>query len=358
MPDADPADPGAADADAASFGAAEPSDDRYAAVRERLVDPASATVATLPDGSVDSYCRVEAGGGGRLPTRAALAERVTSASKSIHLVRESREPGGQCVNMAQQAHALGDETTCYGFLDHPALADLPFRVVSMGPPADIRVCTFPDDPDDVVFALDSEAVADWTLADLERVADLVDLADAVCVGNWVSCPGLTDALPSLAEHAGSVLVVDPGDLSRADPDAVEGLLDALAGAADACPTVVSANGRECRALGDLLGVDGEDDALRAVHDRTGAAAALHGRDRAAVATADGILAVPALELDAVERRTGAGDRWSAALAHARALSWSWGDALALANACAGHYVARGETAAPDRLRSFLGATGP
>lgn len=351
---------------------------RYETVRERLAPAGTAgstdtagtvSVATLPDGSVDTYCRVVAGGGGALPTRAALAERVASGSKSIHLVRDHREPGGQCVNMAQQAHALGDDTTCYGFLDDSILTELPFETVSMGLPADIRVCVFADDAENVVFALDSEAVAHWTLADLVRVAEPDALAvDAVCVGNWVTCRGISEALGEIgavtaaaeSPRGGGLLVVDPGDVTAADDAELEGFLDGLCEAAGACRTVLSVNDGECLALGALLGVgDDQDDALDAIHDRTGAVAALHGRERAAVvAGADDRWSVPALSLEAVERRTGAGDRWSAALAHARARAWDWPHSLAFANACAGYYVATAQTATPDRLRSFLATTGP
>lgn len=110
----------------------------YADLVERLTDePEERTVTALPDGSVDVYYAVCDAEGERIEDRETLADRFTDGEPSFPVERESTEPGGQAVNMARQANALGDRVRLYGHLDDPVFDDLGFERVSMGEPSRI-----------------------------------------------------------------------------------------------------------------------------------------------------------------------------------------------------------------------------
>ncbi|MFC7007809.1 hypothetical protein [Halalkalicoccus salilacus] len=172
----------------------------YADLVERLADePEERTITALPDGSVDVYYAVCDAEGERIEDRETLADRLTDGEPSFPIERESTEPGGQAVNMARQANALGNRVRLYGHLDNPVFDDLGFERVSMGEPS--RIGIYPLD-EDVLFSEVSSELADWTLEEFRAVADRPVkrlAADAVCCGNWASVPGMTEAFHELAE---------------------------------------------------------------------------------------------------------------------------------------------------------------
>ncbi|MFC6837639.1 PfkB family carbohydrate kinase [Halomarina ordinaria] len=335
----------------------------YEALPDALDANSPVRVTALPDGSVDTFGPVHVGAGTVVEDRTDFAGRVEAgASKSFRLVPRRREPGGQATNMALQAHALSDDVTLYGYLDDPLFADLPFETVSMGTPARVSVCEFVEG--DVVLAEASGDVSAWDLAALDDVADLEAAlgADAVCCGNWVSIPGMTDALRALGDHLlADVFVFDPGDLTGTDPSFLADFLDALAVVGDGWSRVVlSVNRREADALASAGGVGtdatGVDFAARlaGLRERTGISGVVcHDEAAATAATPDDVVHVANLETEDVTRQTGGGDRFDAGLAHGLAVGWGWRSALGLANTCASYYVERGETVTREDVRPYL-----
>lgn len=330
----------------------------YDRLRERLREGASPTFATLPDGSVDHHCTVTTDGDA-LRTREAFGRAVLEGTRSAFDLRvESTEPGGQAVNVARQLHALGGEVTCYGHLDTPSLDALPFETVSMGEPATVYAVDFADT--DLMFVRRS-SVADWTLADLERVADLPDVfgVDAVCCSNWDAIPGLDAAFHRLGGMAlpRTPFVFDPGDIVGAGGEATDALLDAMAALQDTFDVVYSANRAEIRETAAALPDPPSGDAARlaAVREATGIdAAVLHAPDEALVASAGGQVTVENLRVERPERHAGGGDRFTSGLSYALARDWEWELALACGNACASHYVATAATATAPTLADRVG----
>ncbi|RBI64071.1 hypothetical protein DMJ13_06135 [halophilic archaeon] len=329
------------------------------ALSDRLDDVPDARVVAFPDGSVDTYYRVRAGAGGYLDSRERFGAAVGDGSAtSFSLDRQDRESGGQAVNMAKQAHALDARVSLFGHLDDPAFDDLPFDAASMGDPADVSVLSFEDES--VVLAERPSETSDWSLADLRATAGGLDAvldADAVCCGNWVSFPGLTDALAELGSlDADGVFVLDPGDLTNADGDALAALWDALADLEAAFDVVVSVDPDEASALSAAFdaadGADGLAD-LRARADLSGVVS--HGEEQAVAATRDGVRTVESYRVRSAERTTGAGDRFSAGLAVGLGVGWEWEVSLALANACASYFVGNVETGDRESLREFVAA---
>lgn len=329
----------------------------YARLVERLADADAPTLATLPDGSVDRYATLSASAAGPLRTLADFAAELGARKRAtFHVDVVSTEPGGQAVNTAGQLHALGADVTCYGHLDHPVLDDLPFRTVSMGPPARVDAFNFRDG--DVMF-VEEAGMAGWTLPDLEAVADLEAAlsVDAVCCANWVSFPGLGPAFHELGESSLPRLpfLLDPGDLVGADPAEIERLCDALGALQGTFDVVFNANRAEIRATAAPFVGDGADDESRLSTIREAAdieAAVLHGRHDAVAATADGTVAVENCAVDEPVRHTGGGDHFSGGLGYALALGWDWELALATGNACASRYVETGATGGVEEIAAF------
>ena len=362
---------------------------RYDDLRARLerFPDEPRTVVALPDGSVDRVYALEGERGERLEARAYFVRTLESGVGTFPLEPIETRPGGQAVNAALQAHALGDDATLAGHLDHEAFDELPFETRSMGAPARITVVAFDDE--EVLFP-EPGSRADWDLEDLLAVLewDRLTAADACCCANWVSMRGLADVFERLAsdplENRDRPLpiVVDPGRLESVEPTALESFFETLAGA-DASAGVelaLSVNPTEFaaaeRALADGAdGADGGSDdgddetaleaaaspspdrvaALRSALEITGVVS--HGSDAAVGSfrsrAGSAATAVPMLQIDDPQFTTGAGDRFSAGLACALARGWSPETALALGNACAASFVASGETASPSDLRSFL-----
>jgi hypothetical protein len=116
----------------------------YAELQAKLSERPSPTIVTFPDGSVDSYSRSRSESGGLSSIRE-LSRELARGKRSFHLEPESREKGGQAVNIATQVHALGGRAELYGHLDDALFEDLPFPTVSMGDPAAVSVLELGDD---------------------------------------------------------------------------------------------------------------------------------------------------------------------------------------------------------------------
>ncbi|WP_276256003.1 hypothetical protein [Halomontanus rarus] len=343
-------------------------------------DDTQVRVTTFPDGSVDTYYTVFDEHGERITDRETFGKLIASGDlTSISIERESREPGGQAPNMAIQTHALGEETTVVGHLDDPVFDELPFETLSMGEPS--RIDVYPFDDDDLVFARTSADIDSWSLADLRTVSlstrDPLS-ADVVCCGNWASLEGLTAALSELAVETvdGGTFVLDPGPVKNRSRGAVSELLETLGELESAFDVVYSVNPEELEYTAEAADIEAKTDRERLAEVRTVAdisGAVLHASDRAVVAPAEAEIeteietevetetktksgdeiVVPNLDAEEPRRRTGAGDRFSAAVAIARAREWDWTGALALGNLCATYYVETAETGDPEVLSSYL-----
>ncbi|MFB6196211.1 MAG: PfkB family carbohydrate kinase [Haloplanus sp.] len=308
-------------------------------------------VGAFPDGSVDDYYRLRSGES-TVSSRAAFAAAITAGRDSFALDHVMTDAGGQAVNAARQAAALGDDVHLVGHLDHP-IFDFDFETASMGAPARVRVCLF--DADDVMFVEESADLAAWSFADLEDALDDVDdflERDALCCVNWASVPGLGDMLADIASRTpgGGVFCIDPGPLSTTGAG---DLLDALIHL-DGYDVVVSVNDDEANRLATAAGERGADDGLDGVRDATGAAGVVvHGADAAVASTPSGTVSVPTLDVSRALTETGAGDRFSAGLARSLAAGWDWDLAVAMGNACAAHYVAGNGTGQVADLRAHV-----
>ncbi|WP_336036981.1 PfkB family carbohydrate kinase [Halobacterium yunchengense] len=332
----------------------------------RLADAPSPTVTALPDGSVDRRFGVL--GADREPaTRESFVEQVAGGRRSFVTERRGVEPGGQAVNAALQAAALDAAVDLYGHLDDEvfeALDASPIRAHSMGAPADVHVYEFRDAA--VMLTAESRDVREWSFDGLAAAGGAAALdADAVVWTNWESTPNGTEALRRAAARAdgagGGRFVVDPGAVVARPAADRSAFLDALADLAAGSDVVVSVNDEELEGLAAVVDADapGTADAERtaalaaAVREHTGAAGVvMHGVEAAVAATGDGRLRVPNFETPARSRFTGGGDRFSAALAFARACEWPWRPALALGNAAASHYVETGSTGDRAALAAY------
>lgn len=320
-------------------------------------DDEERTIAAFPDGSVDVYYSAYDAHGEPIDDRETFAERLVEDPPAFPVTRESTEPGGQAVNMATQADALDNSVRLFGHLADPVLADLGFETHSMGKPS--RVEVYPMD-EDVLFAERSGELADWTLADLRAVTEDFEgafAADAVCCGNWPSAPGLTEAFRELADSSidGGLLAFDPGPISVRSAGETRELFEALSAVESSYDVVLSLNGSELRTATGVVGeeVGGREGAV-SLHEKLGiTGVVLHTADEALAATAEGVIEIPNRPIEEPVRETGAGDRFTAGLAHALARGWDWELALALGNACGAHYVETARTAGREALLEWL-----
>lgn len=329
----------------------------YATARDLLADAAPIDVVAMPDGSVDTYRRVRDHRGDRVRARSTFGKRVAAGTTgSFRLAFRERAPGGHAVNAALQADALGDEPTLFGHLDHPVLADLPFETHSMGDPALVDVLTFEDG--DLLLVDDPGTRPSWGVDDLRAAAPdalgVVARADVVVLTNWAGVRATDDLVDALADaDLRGTVVFDPGDVTGADPDRLAATGERLRRLAATCPLVVSVNAGELGALSAALDAADRGDDVAAVRAALDADAAVLHHESRAVAAADERHVVANLSTDRAVRHTGAGDRFDAGLAHGLGAGWPWPPTLALANACAAHYVEHGETGDRETLRAYL-----
>lgn len=309
-------------------------------------------VIACPDGSVDAYVHVH-DAGGRVTNRSRFGDRVEAGDRSFRLVPQRHEPGGQSVNMAIQAHALGADTGLYGHCDDPVF-DLPFEVRSLGVPARVTICDFTDG--DLLLAEESSDLQTCDDTDLRAAGAFDESPDAVCLANWSTVDGVADILQGFAEtQSDAPIVLDPGSLSGLRNHRAVRFRDALAAAGERRRVVVSANPAETRGLLTAMEIEGTlESALPSLRESLGIDGyVVHAAPEALAATPAGTLTVPTPVIEEPATDTGGGDRFSATLACALADGWDWEPAVELANAAAFHYIGTGETADSDALRASL-----
>lgn len=312
----------------------------------RLADAPSPTMTLLPDGSVDRRFGVLDREHAPV-TRDQFVSWLTGGQRSFVTDRRGVEPGGQAVNGAMQARAFDADVALYGHLDHEVFGVLDVDAHSMGAPAAVNVYEFEDSA--MMLTTESTDIQSWSYADFAAVGDDAALdADAVVWLNWASMPNATAALRRVADQPrdGNVFVVDPGGVAMRSANERRDFVDVLGELADPYEVTLSVNDEELQSLASAVGVDRPT--AEAAHDlrkRTGIeSVVMHGDVRAVAATRQAVLDVPNFETATVNRFTGGGDRFTAALAFARACDWQWREALELANAAASYYVATGLTA--------------
>lgn len=317
-------------------------------------------IVTLPDGSVDRYCRVFDGRNNVLERREEFAAWVERrASDACRLREQTRTIGGQAVNTARQCSALGADVTLFGHLETPLAEELDVTAYSMGAPAEVTVLVF--DAEEVMLSTESAAISNWTLADLDACpasSSAIRDADLLCVQNWVGVPNMDAALREFAgrDRSPMPVVFDPGDVTGSTRDAIEELATTMTQLGENHDLVVSVNEDEMYHLLDALDVGGSELPQRVERLRTELGlrgAVVHDVDRALAATPDGAVRVANFDAEQVRRRVGAGDRFNGGLAHVLSVRWDWKLALALGNTCATHYVETTDTGSTDALAAFL-----
>jgi sugar/nucleoside kinase (ribokinase family) len=336
------------------------------------------TVAAFPDGSVDTYYRVF-DGETRVDDRQAFEATLAEGRDSVRLERERAVAGGQSVNMARQAHALGGSVRLAGHLDDPVFDAFDFRTVSMGDPSQVRVLRLGED--DLMLAEESPDIESWDVTTLaSAVGDLPKFlgADLVCGANWSvhgaepnDLSGLAEAMEGGRGDGGTrpdgdrpVFVFDPGSVGGMSGERHRALRDGLAALTDHWRVVLSVNPPEAEALAASLAADGpaagetwltRTRGLRRSMGLDGVV--VHGTERAVAATADGDHDVPNLATTRVRTVTGAGDRFSAGLGYALAADWGWRVALQAGNGCASYHVVNEASASSEALASFVESRG-
>jgi sugar/nucleoside kinase (ribokinase family) len=299
-------------------------------------------VLACPDGSVDTFVHVR-DGDERLTDRATFRSRIADGERSFRFVPQRVAPGGQAVNVAQQAATLGATPTVFGHCDDPVFR-LPFRVESLGDPAQVTVCSF--EGGDLMLATDSRDLATCGAERLAAAGAYDATPDVVCVSNAVSVPHVDEVLGGFGSGDAPV-VFDPGPITGISPERAERLRDALRALGDRRRVVVSPNREETRAFADALGIEGEVAAMvPTLRRRLGVdAVVVHSAPTTFVTTGEGVTAVetPSIEVAA---RTGGGDCFVGGLACALASDWSVRESARLGTGCAAHRVATGEI--PDR----------
>lgn len=320
------------------------------------------TVTAVPDGSVDRYCTITHGGN-RIDDRQTLGRKIAGdETGSFQIELDSREPAGQAVHMALQVDALGDDVRTVGHLEDPVFDELPFQTTSIGTPSEITV--FPLEDDDVLFSRRSPDFDDWSLETLRTNATALDdlvSADALCWGNWALLEGATDAIAALATGsvASDVFVLDPGPVTVRSRNALRDLLEALGDLERTTDVIYSVNRTELEYTADAIGASGPNvssdiDRLAAVREAAGiTGAVVHAHDIAAFVAEENEVIVSNLDVEAPRRRTGAGDRFSGALAAGYVRGWDLDVILALGNCCASYYVQTATTGDRSELLRYL-----
>lgn len=233
----------------------------YDAVADALPDIGPVPVCALPDGSRDTHVHVF-DSADRVTSRDDFAVRLAAGERAFRLVEQRRAAGGQSVNMARQAHALGAATTLFGHTD----ATFPFETVPLGEPADVTVCDFDDG--DLMLAAESDDLLNCDADRLREAGAFDRRPDCWLVANFASLPGLPNVLDSLPE---GLATLDTGPITGIGTPRAE----RLRAVADA-RTVVSANRAESEALAAAL-----DTTVEALRRELGVRAfVVHERERA------------------------------------------------------------------------------
>lgn len=336
----------------------------YAELVEVLYDKSSNhKVTVFPDGSIDTYYEVFDTTNDRIDSRTVFGKQIADGRDTFSADCITTKPGGQAVNIAQQTHALGNETWLFGHLDDPLFDSLDVKTVSMGVPASVFVYEFDDD--DLMLADNSPDMSQWSLSDLQAAAaDAFGArltADVVCCVNWISFDNMTDALHRLAAHNlnGNLFIFDPGNLTSAPAEAITRLCEVLSNLEQSYDVVLSADSDETNYIMNTLTTESTDEkpALCRLRERIGITGIVrHGRPEATAATPEGQIAVSTIEANGKNRQTGAGDCFSAGLAHGLAAGYNWKNTLGLGNLCASYHVEYGETGTREELAEYANCT--
>ncbi len=329
----------------------------YQKITDKLEELEELTSVGFPDSSVDTYCRFEKGKDGYMQSKEEVRERIeNNDSSSFRLEPGKRQAGGKSLNMSIQCHKLGVKTTHYGFLEHELLDDLEFETYSMGEPAKVTVAEF--DHGSILLAQESKELVDWSFESMKDfpggISEMIS-ADVVCCANWISLHHMSQALKELLEidFEPEVFNFDPGNLLDVQPEIVRDMFNTLGKLAEDHQVLVHANTDEVETTAEIYGIEGSlEEKVNKIQSETGVTGyILHNKPRAIAGTENGLFEVENLVTENVATRTGAGDRFDAAVASARAAGWTWREALALGNLCAVHYVEKDETANPEDLRN-------
>jgi sugar/nucleoside kinase (ribokinase family) len=333
----------------------------YAELTELLQrEPPRCEVTAFPDGSVDTYYEIHGSDDERLDSHTAFGEQIAGDADTFSITQTTTEPGGQAVNIAQQTHALGDKTWLFGHLDHSIFDHLDVEIASMGAPASMFIYEFDDG--DLMLADDSADMPEWSLSDLRTAAGDAFAArltvDVVCCANWASFDAMTDALDQLTAHEfdGNLFVFDPGDLTAAEPASITRLCETLTDLERSYDIVLSADSDEIAQFMTAVGIENDlgEATLTRLRERIDITGVVcHGHPTATAAMADGYVVFPTIEADGKKRQTGAGDRFSAGLAHGLAAGFGWETALGLGNLCASYHVEYGETGTREALTKYV-----
>ncbi|MFQ3308354.1 MAG: sugar/nucleoside kinase (ribokinase family) [Candidatus Nanohaloarchaea archaeon] len=328
----------------------------YQKIIEKIDDLEELSAVGFPDGSVDNYCRFEKGKGRYMESKDEVAERIESNdSSSFRLEREKQEPGGKSLNMSMQCNSLGLDTAHYGFLDHELLENLDFETYSMGEPAQVTIGEF--EQGSILLAHENKELVDWSLESMKQfsgdIAELIS-ADVVGCANWIGLRHMNEELKEIAglDFEAEVFNFDPGNLTDVRPEIVREMFETLEKLSEDYQVLVHANTDEVETTAEIYGIEGSiEEKINLIQEQTGVTAyILHNKPRAVAGTEEGRFEVENLVTEHIETRTGAGDRFDAGVASARAAGWRWEESLALGNLCAVHYVENNETATPSDLR--------
>lgn len=315
-------------------------------------------ITAFPDGSIDMSYEVFGDNSERL-TRAEFGEQIASEkADTFSIDRKERAMGGQAVNMARQAHALGDSVHLYGHLDDSIFESLSCETVSMGEPATVHVYDFSDD--EVMLADNPDAMSEWSLATLrDAMGNTFEermTADAVCCANWISFDRMTDVLSDLGELPldGNYFVLDPGDLTIVPQESVVSLCRALNTLEQSYDVVISIDDDETTYLAESLEIEVDNGDVERTVERLGdelgvTGVVLHGSSEAIAVTRNGASSVPNIQISSDRNLTGSGDRFGGGLAHGLAQEWEWDSVLRLGNLCASYHVEHGKTGSRETL---------
>lgn len=335
----------------------------YAELATTLGDDASSCAITaFPDGSIDVQYHITDASGDRLGSRAAFGERIAAGeTDTFSIEQDAVTMGGQAVNMARQAHELGDCVALYGHLDNPCFDSLAFETVSMGEPATVYVYDF--DGEELMLADNPDTMSEWSLGTLRTAMGGSSefenrmTADTVCCANWISFDGMTAALSDLGDQSfdGNHFVLDPGDLTTEPRESILALCEAVDDLEQSYDAVLSMDGDETAYLAELLSIDADSSeaTLRQLEEELAVTGiVLHGSSEAIAATPEETVRVPTVHVEEVSQLTGAGDRFGAGLAHGLARDWGWESAVHLGNLCASYYVEHGDTGSRAALSTY------
>lgn len=332
----------------------------YRKLLEKLeaADFSDLEVIGLPDGSVDNYCRIEKGENDYIQERGeALSFIENNPEASLNLIPERVEPGGKSVNMSIQADALGAETAHYGFLDHEVFQKLEFETCSMGEPADVTICEFDDGS--LLTARITEELRHWSLDELREFGNLEEIlsAELLNCANHSNIKSMTQELEKIAELEPNIEVFnfDPGGLKTLKQEEIKKMFEVLSKISESCEVIVHANSEEAETAAEIYGLEGtKSEKIDKIQEETGVDAyILHDKERAIAGTEEDIIEVENLEAEDLETRTGAGDRFDAAVGLARTAGWNRRESLALGNMSAIHYLEENETGTPEQIREKI-----